>query len=189
MNVQDQRNARTRQAAQARQDALAKIIGIPLIQDMVDRIAEMYISDLLEMQRKTRLLKYQCSAFVSGNMEVSLREAASRCSARTQVLELFNTVFTTDEDDGANLKSDEWQSLRWTFVQEERRRPASFTVTAEAIDANSRSHEIRFTVRLEKKFRSMVFVDITYVGPQRWHTSSRLTETIVQDVDDPFMVL
>ncbi len=48
MNVHDQRNARTRQAAQARQDALAKIIGIPLIQDMVDRIAEMYISDLLQ---------------------------------------------------------------------------------------------------------------------------------------------
>ena len=77
-------------------------------------IAKIYISNLLIKRQMLRFLMYKFEIRVTGDTLQSFQRDLRRGRLET-LLEFFNTYFTGDDDDVANLNLEEWKSLTWTL--------------------------------------------------------------------------
>ena len=166
-------------------DPLVKFFkSLPVTKDSIGEIVAIYRESLLKKRRQKRVLKY---IMPHNNMKDRINISYEIIENLLYVIEkrdiemllaFFNEYYKVDDNDMANLNSEEWNKLTWK---------AEFsTRTYDSIklqsnkDKYNRTHIIVFDYSNLHKW-----VHIKYSGPQMWKESIYVhMEHIVQDIDD-----
>ena len=165
-------------------------LSLPLLPaDVVEEIANKYRKDLLKIRRRKRLLKYRCEIHVTHETLANLKKSSETENGVEELLNFFNTYFTGEDDDMANLSLEKWKSLTWTLTVSTEPWKAHHCISLHsAADIHRRTHKI--AIDFDFNFNIKSRMRIKYSGPQRWKQSTFVhLETKVQDVEDPFGAL
>ena len=135
----------------------------------------------LELQRRTRLLKYVYSGVIDKEVEGALLQGiddwyddskGGRQMTVRQLRDLFDEFFWPDEEDEVNLSAQAWEQVAFQITAEPTEGYGDLLGTIEVKSTDCRfgrysTHEIRLVLHL---IHGHSRVKMTYTGPQRFKT-------------------
>jgi len=158
--------------------------SLPVTKDSIGEIVAIYRESLLKKRRQKRFLKYiMPHNKMKGriNIPYEIIENLLYVIEKRDIellLAFFNEYFKVDDNDMANLNSEEWNKLTW--------KEEFSTGTFDSIKLQSNKDKYKRTHIILFNYSNLhKWVHIKYSGPQMWKESKYVhKEHVVQDIDD-----